>query len=147
MCCRSEQPVEELTMCQKGLSSLTYLEIPRYIKTGISIVVYANSWYLKDLNVNTIHAGRITLTTHSHVCLRALRSQAAHLTKYVLTQNCTNTLKCARTRDWSSKRPEPAKPWRTGLTGSTDRFDRCGVENHEDLETRAREGPRRSLRS
>ena len=35
-------------------------------------------------------------------------------------------------------------PWRTGLTGSTDRSNRCGVENREDLETQAREGPVRA---
>ena len=46
----------------------------------------------------------------------------------------------------SSKQSEPAMPWRTGLTGSADRSDRCGTENREDLEMRAREGPHRSLR-
>ena len=64
----------------------------------------------------------------------------------LLTQNHANTLECARTRRRSSKRSEPAMPWRTGLTGSADRSDRCGAENREDIETRAREGPRRSLR-
>ena len=64
----------------------------------------------------------------------------------LLTQNRANTLECTRTRRRSSKRSEPAMPWRTGLTGSTDRSNRCGAENREDLETQAREGPRRSSR-
>ena len=64
----------------------------------------------------------------------------------VLTENRANTLECARTRRRSSKRSEPAMPWRTSLTGSADWSDRYGAENREDLETRAREGPRRSLR-
>ena len=64
----------------------------------------------------------------------------------VLTQNRTNTLEYARMRRRSSKRSEPAMPWQTGLTGSADRSDQCGAENREDLETRARKGPRRSLR-
>ena len=59
----------------------------------------------------------------------------------VLTQNRANTLECTRMRRRSPKRSEPAMPWQTGLTGSADRSDRCGAENREDLETRAREGP------
>ena len=64
----------------------------------------------------------------------------------LLPQNRANTLECARTHRRSSKRSEPAMPWRTDLTDSADRSDRCGAENREDLETRAREGPCQSLR-
>ena len=64
----------------------------------------------------------------------------------MLTQNRVNTLECARTRRKSSKQSEPAVPWQIGLTGSADRSDQCEAENREDLETRAWEGPRPSLR-
>ena len=62
----------------------------------------------------------------------------------VLTQNRANTLECARTHNDRQNDQHSENPGRTGLTGFADRSDRCKQGAREDLEQRAREGPRRS---
>ena len=62
----------------------------------------------------------------------------------LLTQICVNALECARTRDDRQNDQHSEKPGRTGLTGFADWSDRCRQGTREDLEQRAREGPRRS---
>ena len=64
--------------------------------------------------------------------------------KSVLTLICANTPECARTRDDRQNDQHSKNPGRTGLTGFADRSDRCEQGAREDLEQRAREGPRRS---
>ena len=53
--------------------------------------------------------------------LRMLSTLCWICEKILLTQNRANTLECARTRRRTSKRSEPAMPWRTGLTGVEQR--------------------------
>jgi len=62
----------------------------------------------------------------------------------MLTQNRANTLECARTHNDRQNDQHSENPGRTGLTGFADRSDRCRQGTREDLEQRAREGPRRS---
>ena len=62
----------------------------------------------------------------------------------MLTQNRANTLECARTRNDCQNDQHSENPGQTGLTGFADQFDQCKQGAREDLEQRAREGPRRS---
>ena len=72
-------------------------------------------------------------------------SSLAHCTtSSVLTQNYANTLECAKTRDDRQNDQHSENLGRTGLTSFADRSDRCRQGTREDLEQRARVGPRRS---
>ena len=53
---------------------------------------------------------------------------------HVLTHNYANALECARTRDDRQNYLHSKNPWRTGLTGFTDRSDRCRQGTHKDLD-------------
>ena len=73
-----------------------------------------------------------------------LYPQSQNVLLSLLTQNCANTIECARTRDDRQNDQHSENPERTGLTGFADRSDRCKQGAREDLKQRAREGPRRS---
>ena len=91
------------------------------MKQDLQLLLYKVFFYLINVSCSILNINLM----HFYLNLKIHPLDACHFLPecciwWVLTQNRANTLECARTRERSSKRSTPAKPW----ADRSDRFRR-----------------------